>query len=216
MRTCCHGTDAISLKKTLKRVTKKVQCSFGTDIKIKSCTADPDEVRPGDVYFALSDDDLEEFVGLAIYHGCSAVVADRPVSGAEKVPYFIVPNVGECYAAVCHALHDDPAKSLKMIAITGTSGKTSTSYLISGILAEAGYQVGLLGSLGIFDGHMFHSATDADFEPPQFAAWLFRMMMNGCTHVIVEVPSQMIAKGHLGGIQFDAICLTNIRRDHLD
>jgi len=224
MRTCCNGTDAISLKKTLKSVAKKVQCSFGTKIRVKSCTADPEAVRPGDVFFAvaatpsaaLDDDDFVESVGLAIYHGCSAVVADRPASGTEKVPFFIVPNVGECYAAVCHALYDDPAKSLKMIGITGTSGKTSTSYLISGILAEAGYQVGLIGSLGIFDGHMLHPATDADLLPPQLAAWLYQMMMNGCTHVIVEAPSQMIAQGHLGGVQFDAICLTNIRRDHLD
>jgi UDP-N-acetylmuramoyl-L-alanyl-D-glutamate--2,6-diaminopimelate ligase len=223
MRTCGRGKDAISLKKTLKRVNKKIHCSFGTDIKIKSCTADPEEVRPGDLFFALSatqspalDEDLEESIGLAIYHGCSAVVAEQPASGAEQVPFFIVPNVGECYAAVCQALLDDPAKSLKMIGITGTSGKTSTSYLISGVLAEAGYQVGLIGSLGIFDGNMLHPASDADLLPPQFAAWLHQMMMNGCTHVIVEVPSQMIAQGHLGGVEFDAICLTNIRRDHLD
>ena len=217
MRACCRGTDAISLKKTLKRVCKGVQCSFGTDIKIKSCTADPDAVRPGDLFFALSkDEDIEELAGLAIHHGCSAVVADRPASGAEKIPFFIVSNVGECYAAVCQALYDEPAKSLKMIGITGTSGKTSTSYLISGVLAEAGYQVGLIGSLGIFDGNTLHPMSDEDLQPPQFAAWLHRMMMNGCTHVIVEAHSQMIAEGHLGGIEFDAVCLTNIRRDHLD
>jgi len=161
MRTCCHGTDAISLKKTLKRACKNVHCSFKTNVKLKSCTNDPDEVRPGDVFFALptEHDDLEELVGLAIHHGCSAVVAEKPVNGAEKVPFYIVSNVGECYAAVCHALHDDPAKSLKMIAISGTSGKTSTSYLVCAVLAEAGYQVGLIGSLGIFDGIMLHPAT---------------------------------------------------------
>jgi len=217
--------EAIPLKKTLKRVSKKVQCSFETDIKIKSCTADPEEVRPGDLFFAIpvtqsstleSNENIEESIGLALYHGCCAVVADRPTSGAEKVPFFIVPNVAEAYAAVCHALYDDPAKSLKMIGITGTSGKTSTSYLISGILAEAGYQVGLLGSLGIFDGHILHPATEFDMQPPQLAEWLHRMMMNGCTHVIVEASSRMIAQGHLAGVKFDAVCLTNIRRDHLD
>jgi len=221
--------DAIPLKKTLKRVSKKVQCSFETDIKIKSCVTDPEEVRPGDVFFAISatqssalrknaggDDDIEESIGLALHHGCCAVVANRPVSGAEKVPFFIVPNVSEAYAAVCHALYDDPAKSLKMIGITGTSGKTSTSYLISGILAEAGCQVGLIGSLGIFDGHILHPVTEFDMQPPQLAEWLHRMMMNGCTHVIVEASSRMIAQGHLAGVKFDAVCLTNIRRDHLD
>lgn len=217
MRTSCRGTDAISLKKTLKRVYKNVHCSFGTNVKIKSCTAEPEDVRPGDLFFALPEqEDFEESVGLAIHRGCCAVVAEKPTNGAEKIPFFVVPNVGECYAAVCHALNDEPARSMKMIGITGTSGKTSTSYLISGVLAEAGYQVGLIGSLGIFDGQMFHPATDADLSPPQFTAWLHKMMINGCTHVIVEAPSQMIAKGYLGGIKFDAICLTNVRRDHLD
>ena len=231
MRTRCNGMDAVLLKKTLKRVSKKVQCSFETDIKIKSCTADPEGVRPGDVFFAIPaiypaaqssaldddlDDDIEEAIGLALHHGCCAIVADRPASGAEKVPFFIVPNVAEAYATVCHALYDDPARSLKMIGITGTSGKTSTSYLISGMLAEAGFQVGLIGSLGIFDGHVLHQATECDLQPPRLAEWLHRMMMNGCTHVVIEASSRMIAQGHLAGVKFDAVCLTNIRRDHLE
>ena len=221
MQTCCYGKDAISLRKTLRRVCKGLQCSFGTDIRVKSCTANPDAVRPGDVFFALPDTSpksaaVEERIGLALHHGCSAVVAEKPVSGAEKVPFFIIPNVGEGYAAVCQALYDDPGKSLKMIGITGTSGKTSTSYLISGVLAEAGYHVGLIGSLGIFDGETLHPITETDLQPPQFACWLHQMMMNGCTHVVIEVHSQMIAEGQLGGLQFDAVCLTNIRRDHLD
>ena len=227
MRIHCNGTEAISLKKTLKTVCKSVQCSFKTNIKIKSCTRDVDDLRPGDVFFAIPSstpsphspdcgEEIAELAGLAIHRGCSAVVCDRPVSGADHVPFFIVPNVSECYAAVCQALYDDPAKSLKMIAVAGTSGKTSTSYLISGMLAESGYQVGLIGSLGLFDGVTLHPFNDSDLYPPQLAAWLNRMMINGCTHVVVEVPSRMIAEGHLGGIKFDAVCLTNIRRDHLD
>jgi UDP-N-acetylmuramoyl-L-alanyl-D-glutamate--2,6-diaminopimelate ligase len=106
-----------------------------------------------------------------------------------------------------------------MIGITGTSGKTSTSYLISGMLAEAGFQVGLIGSLGIFDGHIFHTDhTDSEYDltPDQLAVWLARMVMNGCTHVIVEASSKMLVSGYLAGIEFDALCVTNIRRDHLD
>lgn len=218
MRACCKGTESVSLKKTLKSVCKKIHQLFGNDVKTRSCTVDPDEVRPGDVFFALSEEDevLEESVGLAIHHGCSAVVADRPVTGIDSVPFFIIPNVAEGFAALCHAIHDYPGKSLKLIGITGTSGKTTTSYLISGMLAEAGFQVGLIGSLGIFDGLGFHVLTEPDMTPDQLVIWLDRMVMNGCTHVIIEASSRMIANGWLGGIQFDAVCLTNIRRDHLD
>lgn len=223
MRACQKGAEPVSLKKTLKSVCKKIHASFETDVKATSCAADPEKVRRGDVFFALlpsgSEEDLEEWVGLAIHHGCSAVVADRPVAGAENIPFFIIPNVAEGFAAFCHAIHDFPARSLKMIGITGTSGKTSTSYLISGMLAEAGYQVGLIGSLGIFDGHVFHprnQGSELEPTPDQLAVWLCRMMMNGCTHVILEASSRMISQGWLTGIKFDAVCVTNIRRDHLD
>ncbi|MDR2762345.1 MAG: hypothetical protein LBB88_07070, partial [Planctomycetaceae bacterium] len=206
------------MKRTLKSVCKKVQYSFSGDVRVKSCTTDAESVRTGDVFFALPefDDELEEIIGLAIHHGCSAVVANRPVNGTNSVPFFIMPNVLDGFAQVCHALCDYPAKSLKMIAITGTSGKTSTSYLIAGVLAEAGYQVGLIGSLGIFDGHFLHPVENADLTPDQLASWLNVMVMNGCTHVILEASSKSIAQGYLAGINFDAVCMTNIRRDHLD
>lgn len=223
MRACCKGIEPVLLKKTLRGVCKKIHSSFESDVTARSGSTDPEEVRPGDVYFALGDpnhpdsvEELEEKVGLAIYHGCSAVVADRPVAGADTIPFFIIPSVAEAFAVFCHALYDHPAKSLKMIGITGTSGKTTTSYLVSGMLAEAGYQVGLIGSLGIFDGHVFHAIPEATLPPDQLAFWLHRMTVNGCTHVVVEVSSRMIAEGQLAGVKFDAVCMTNIRRDHLD
>jgi UDP-N-acetylmuramoyl-L-alanyl-D-glutamate--2,6-diaminopimelate ligase len=218
MQACCKGTESVSLKKTLRSVCKKIHQLFGGDIHAKSCTADPDKVRPGDVFFALSEEEdaFEESVGLAVHRGCSAVVADRPVTGVDSVPFFIIPNVTEGFAAFCHAVHDYPGKSLKLIGITGTSGKTTTSYLVSGMLAEAGFQVGLIGSLGIFDGQGFHVHAEPNMTPDQLVIWLERMAINGCTHVIIEASSLMIANGWLGGIQFDAVCLTNIRRDHLD
>jgi UDP-N-acetylmuramoyl-L-alanyl-D-glutamate--2,6-diaminopimelate ligase len=206
------------LNKVLKAVCKKLQTSFASDVLAKSCTTDAEAVRPGDIFFALpeQDDELDEVVGLAIHHGCSAVVANRFVDGANSVPFFIIPNVLEGFAQLCHAFCDYPARSLKMIAITGTSGKTSTSYLIAGVLAEAGYQVGLIGSLGIFDGHFLNQTNNADLTPDQLATWLNIMVMNGCTHVIIEASSKSIAQSYLAGINFDAICVTNIRRDHID
>ncbi|MGL4595350.1 MAG: Mur ligase family protein [Thermoguttaceae bacterium] len=217
MRACCKDNQPISLKNTLRSVCKKIHTSFASDVKAVSCCTDADLVRPGDVYFAtVSEDEIEESVGLAIYRGCSAVVAERPVSGNTIVPFFIIPNVAEGFAACCHAIYDDPAKSLKVIGITGTSGKTSTSYLVSGVLAEAGYQVGLIGSLGVFDGLLFHAGVATDLSPDRLAFWLARMVMNGCTHVILEISSLDIASGFLAGIQLDVVCLTNIRRDHID
>jgi len=217
MRAYCKGATPISLKKTLKSVCQNVHCSFETDVKTQGCVSDPEEVWPGGVFFVLcSPEEAVEAVGIAIYRGCSAIVADRPILGAETVPFFVVPNVREAFGVCCQAIYDYPAKSLKVIGITGTSGKTTTSYLISGILSEAGYETGLIGSLGIFDGQLYHAAEDTTPTPDKLAAWLHRIVENGCTHVIIEASSQAIAEARLAGIKFDAVCVTNIRRDHLD
>jgi UDP-N-acetylmuramoyl-L-alanyl-D-glutamate--2,6-diaminopimelate ligase len=126
-----------------------------------------------------------------------------------------MPNVAEGYACLCQALYDFPAKSLKMFGITGTSGKTSTSYLLSGILAEGGFQTGLIGSLGIFDGVEYHTLSE-ELTPELLAFYLAKTVANGCTSVVLEVSSKMLTEGILGGIKFDAVCVTNIRRDHID
>ena len=217
MRACCKGENPISLRKALKSVCKNVHCSFKIDVKTQACVSDPERVRVGDVFFVFCAlEEAVEAVGLAIHRGCSAVVAEWPILGAESVPFFIVPNVREAFSVCCQAIYDYPAKSLKVIGITGTSGKTSTSYLISGILAEAGYQTGLIGSLGIFDGQLYHAAEETTPPPDKLAAWLHRIVENGCTHVILEASSQAIAEARLAGIKFDVVCVTNIRRDHLD
>jgi len=125
-------------------------------------------------------------------------------------------NVRNIYGQACQALFDDPAKKLKMIAITGTSGKTSTSYIIAGMLAESGEPVGLIGSLGVYDGQTLRPERQTPPNPYELAQWLDRMVENGCTHAILEISSQAIVEERIAGIKFDAVCLTNIRRNHLD
>jgi UDP-N-acetylmuramoyl-L-alanyl-D-glutamate--2,6-diaminopimelate ligase len=103
-----------------------------------------------------------------------------------------------------------------MIGVSGTYGKTTTSYLIAGMLAESGSPVGLIGTLGIFDGEKVYPSTQTTPPPDELAYWLMLMVANGCSHAIIEISSQAIAESHLAGLKFDAMCLTNIRRNHLD
>ena len=105
---------------------------------------------------------------------------------------------------------------MKSIAITGTSGKTSVSYIIAGMLAESGYPVGLIGSLGVYDGRVLLPNRETTPRPLLMAELMARMLRNGCSHVIVEVSSEALEDSRLSGIKFDAVCLTNVRRNHLD
>lgn len=120
------------------------------------------------------------------------------------------------FARTCQAFQDFPARKMKTIAVTGTSGKTSASYIIGGMLAEAGKSVGLIGSLGAYDGVKLAPLAETTPDPETLANLLARMAANGCACAIVEVSSVALAEKRLAGIEFDAVCLTNLRRDHLD
>ena len=132
------------------------------------------------------------------------------------MPVIEVPNVRRLFAEAAEAIFDRPASKLKLIAIAGTSGKTSTSYIVAGMLAESGHPVGLVGSLGVYNGQKLLACRQTPPDAYELADLLHQMVENGCTHAIIEVSSRGIDEERIGGLKFDAVCLTNIRRDHLD
>ena len=232
----------VHLKQLFKSSASLVFSGKTADLAVESCTNNPKEVEPGDAYFAVtpvrsrffentteideespfysypanwSDDELSQAVWLAIKNGCKVVIADRVIDGLP-VPLLVVPYPEESYGVCIHALWDNPGKGLTLIGVSGTYGKTTTSYLIAGMLAESGSPVGLIGTLGVFDGEKVYPSTQTTPQPDELAYWLMRMVANGCSHAIIEISSQAIAEFHLAGLSFDAICLTNIRRNHLD
>lgn len=182
----------------------------GTDDFVKLCEGN---IPCGDL--PLRTATLEDVVARAVERGCQAVVAEQEIADLP-VPLYVVPNAKESFGALCHAIFGNPAKSLRVVGITGTSGKTSTSYLVAGMLAEAGKHVGLIGTLGIYDGETLYPTRETTPPANELAFWLFRMVANGCTEVLIEVSSKAIAQARLAGIKLDAVCVTNIRRDHLD
>jgi len=225
----------VHLKQLFKSTATLVFSGKTADLTVESCTNNPNEAGLGDAYFAIapvrsslsdiddesqtshhwSDKELSLAIWQAIENGCKVVIADRVIDGLP-VPLLVVPYPEESYGVCIHALWDNPGKALTMIGVTGTYGKTTTSYLIAGMLAESGSPVGLIGTLGIFDGEKVYPSTQTTPPPDELAYWLMRMVANGCSHAIVEISSQAIAESHLAGLKFDALCLTNIRRNHLD
>ncbi len=225
----------VHLKQVLKSTAHLVSKTPDADLWVGSCARSAREVQEGDAYFATppvkfsvscpdsedesadlcTDEELRRSVEAAIRRGCKVVVADRPLEGLA-VPLLVVPNPTQSYGICCHALWNNPGKSLQLIGISGTYGKTATSYLIAGMLSESGSPVGLIGTLGIYDGEKMFPSTQTTPPPDEIAYWLMRMVSNGCSHAIIEVSSQAIAEEHLAGIKFDAFCLTNIRKDHID
>jgi UDP-N-acetylmuramoyl-L-alanyl-D-glutamate--2,6-diaminopimelate ligase len=193
---------------------------FGLDdIGIRGCTCDSRKVRNGDLFVAIAGSRFDglNFVDEAIERGCAAVLSDRPLpQGGLSAPYGVVANARAAYGRICHALAGNPSQTLKLIGVTGTNGKTTTSCLIAGILTAAGYRTGVLGTLGYLDGARVEKPAHSALPPDQFASLLARMVRNGCTHAVMEVSSRALEKSRVAGACFDAACVTNVTRDHLD
>ena len=202
---------------SLRTLLPEAEFLGGDDVRVAACTCDSRQVRPGHLFAALpgSRTDGHQFIDTAIARGAVAVLAQRPPQGLT-VPVCRVPNVRDAYARICQALAGNPSFKLKLIGITGTNGKTTTSCLVASILAKSGQRVGLLGTLGYFDGEVVEPATHTTPPPEALAHWLARMVANECSHAAMEVSSHALAQSRVAGMRFDVACVTNVSRDHLD
>jgi UDP-N-acetylmuramoyl-L-alanyl-D-glutamate--2,6-diaminopimelate ligase len=187
------------------------------DLALTGCTCDSRRVQPGDLFAVLSGSrhDGHDFLAEALERGAGAVLCEQPIP-ALAVPACIVPDARDAFGRICQTLAGNPSHKLKLIGITGTNGKTTTSCLMAGVLAAAGYRVGLLGTLGYFDGETVHAAAWTTPPADRLAPLLARMVANGCTHAAMEVSSHALAQSRVAGVRFDAACVTNVSRDHLD
>lgn len=202
---------------SLRELVPHAQFYGARDVQVTSCASDSRQCRRGDLFVALcgAEYDGHDFVQEALQRGASAVLSEQPLPGLAA-PVCLVDDSREAYGRVCQALAGDPSKQLKVVGLTGTNGKTTTSYLTSSVLSAGGYSPGVMGTLGFFDGIEDQRSTHTTPPAPELAHWLGRMQANGCTHAVMEVTSHAIAQRRIAGIEFDVACFTNLRRDHLD
>ena len=190
------------------------------EVVVTSCVTDWREVEPGDVFVALPDgegngDDGHLHAQRAVSHGAIAVVCEQPVPVFD-VPTYLVPDSRVALGEISHTLMGHPSRSLEVIGVTGTHGKSTTIALLEAIFAAAGKHCGKLSSLGCYDG-MTHSTGMSDSpSAPAFASRLSRMVAAGCTHAFVEISSQALSQARLAGIELGAVCVTNVTDAHLD
>jgi UDP-N-acetylmuramoyl-L-alanyl-D-glutamate--2,6-diaminopimelate ligase len=201
---------------SLRQVLSGAESPNFLDLKIRSCASDSRHVEPGDVFVAIAGNqvDAHDSVSEAVSRGAVAIVSERPLE--LPVPVLVVSDSREALGHICQALAGEPSKSLRVVGVTGTNGKTTTSHLIASIFEAAGLRAGLLGTLGYCDS--IKSARARWTTPPawELASWLRSMAASGCSHAVVEVSSHAVCQRRVAGIEFAQACLTNLRRDHLD
>ncbi len=190
------------------------------DVEVTSCATDWREVQPGDVYVALPDTEARDDDGhlhaqRAVSHGAVAVVCEQPVPVFD-VPTYLVPDSRVALGEICQALVGHPSRSMEVVGVTGTHGKSTTIALLESIFSAAGKHCGKISGLGCYDGMTHSSGISDTISAPALASRLARMEAAGCTHAFVEISSQMLSQARIAGVQLSAVCVTNVTDAHLD
>lgn len=194
------------------------------DVVVSGITLDSRSVVPGDLYLALPGATTHgaRFARQAIASGAAAVLTDA--SGAEMladspVPFVVVDDPRAEMARLASEIYGRPGEKLALYGITGTTGKTSTSFLLAAGLAAAGHHVGTIGTLGFrLDDQMLASTrtTVTTPEAPDLQALLGYMVDHGADSIAMEVSSHALHQGRTDELVFDVAAFTNLGRDHLD
>ncbi len=193
---------------------------FGTTDKwITDITADSREVQPGSLFVALKGvhADGHKFLAKAAEGGAvAALVEDVPDTLPEGMTLLQVQDVRSAMEIVVPFFFDYPGKTMRMIGVTGTNGKTTSTNIIRQVLERAGYKCGMIGTIHVLIGGeavVSHNTTPDVVDLQKF---LYRMKEAGCRYVVMEVSSHALALGRVAGIEYDTAVLTNITEDHLD
>ncbi len=189
---------------------------FGGDTHITAVTNDSRKVTPGSLFVAVRgfDTDGHRFIEKAVQAGAAAILAEE--KGDWGVPTAVCPDTRRAMAEVAAQFYGRPAEKLKIIGVTGTNGKTTTTYLIKQVLDLLGYKTGLIGTNQNIIGDRVEAAARTTPESLDLHKMLAEMVAMGITHVVMEVSSHSLALSRVHGIRFHEAVFTNLTREHLD
>ncbi len=186
------------------------------DLEITSLAFDTAEVRDGTLFFCLSGRkyDGHDYIEIAKSKGAVCVVVEQNIN--VNMPFIKVCNTRKALARASQNFYNNPSTKLTMIGITGTNGKTSTSYMLKSILEKAGHKTGMIGTNGIYIGSDRYETKLTTPDPIEYNSTLALMVENGVRYVVSEVSAHSLALNKVDGIRYDVVCFTNFTRDHLD
>jgi UDP-N-acetylmuramoyl-L-alanyl-D-glutamate--2,6-diaminopimelate ligase len=209
------------------------------DMEISGVVYDSRKVKEGYMFVAIKGErvDGHNFIHDAIRNGARAIVLEREIRTTEleiarrnlspgmehsmeqseiQSCFLHAKNSRRSLACIASNLYKRPSEWMTLIGITGTNGKTTTTYILKSILETWGKDVGLVGTIQYMIGDVAYPAPHTTPESPEFQALLKDMYSSGCTHVISEVSSHALAQYRVDNTRFRAAVFTNLTRDHLD
>jgi UDP-N-acetylmuramoyl-L-alanyl-D-glutamate--2,6-diaminopimelate ligase len=206
----------MELRKLLEGV--EIRKITGETLKeIKGIAYHSKQIGKGFLFAAIRGMEVDghQFIEEAIERGAEAVVLEeeRKVSNRTMI---LVPNSRQALAKISSNFYGDPSSRIRLIGITGTNGKTTTTYLLESILKKAGYTVGVIGTINYRFGQKTTPAPNTTPESLELQKIIWEMLGEGTSHVIMEVSSHGLDLDRVYGCQFDGAVFTNFTSEHLD
>jgi len=188
------------------------------DTNVTTVTYDSRQAGPGSVFVALRgvNADGASFAREALSRGAVAVVSEAAALPDVTRPWIQVPDARVSMAALAARLYGNPSEELTLVGITGTNGKTTTSYLLASIFEAAGVRCGRIGTVGYRIGNREFEAARTTPEAPELQRMLREMVAADCGACVMEVSSHALALRRADFLHFAAAIFTNLTRDHLD
>ena len=197
---------------------KIISVDGATDIGVQEICFDSRKTKEGSVFVAIrgSVSDGHNYINSVIESGCKIIVAEEKVDVPDEVTLVVTDDSQRALALMANNFFDEPSSKLKLIGVTGTNGKTTTTTLLFNLFTKLGYHCGLLSTVVNRIGSEVIPSTHTTPDPIQLNALLAEMVNSGCSHVFMEVSSHAVHQKRIDGLIFAGGVFTNITHDHLD
>lgn len=185
------------------------------DPDILGITCDSRRAVPGWVFVCIAGSaaDGHNYAVQAQAAGAALIVAERDTGCEAQV---LVPSTRQAWSKLCANWFGNPASQLHLIGITGTNGKTSTTYMLKALLESCGHKVGLIGTIQNMIADRVLPSGHTTPDPYDLQSMFALMVAEGCSYAVMEVSSHALDQDRVGGLTFDAGVFTNLTQDHLD
>jgi UDP-N-acetylmuramoyl-L-alanyl-D-glutamate--2,6-diaminopimelate ligase len=198
--------------------TKTVSVVGNPDVSVSDITSDSREVKPGSLFICLTGAHVDghDFVGTAAEKGASVIVAQKEISVPADVTVVYVEDTRRAMEDITPFFFDDPSRKMRMVAVTGTNGKTTFTHIMSHIFESCGYKTGVIGTIHTLIGNREFAAHNTTPDVVDLERTLSMMVEAGVEYCCMEVSSHALSMGRVAGVEFDNASFTNLTEDHLD